>query len=127
MAAINHPNFVTVYAVEQIGDEVFLTIELGTDEADAPLFQRIDRGGTVRGRLSDRAMRRIIKVRCAGVEGRVSGHSLRVGSAQSLAAAGAGLVEMQQAGRWQSPTMPARYARGELAARGAVARLQFGQ
>ena len=34
------------------------------------------------------------KRRCAaaGVEGRVSGHSLRVGSAQSLAAAGAGLV-----------------------------------
>ncbi len=98
MAAINHLNFVAVYAVEQLGDEVFLTIDLGTDEADAPLFQRIDRGGTVRGRLSDRAMRR----------------------------AGAGLVEMQQAGRWLSPTMPARYAHGELASRGAVARLRYG-
>ena len=37
------------------------------------------------------------------VAGRVSGHSLRVGSAQSLAAAGAGLVELQEAGDWQAP------------------------
>ena len=42
----------------------------------------------------------------AGIEGRVSGHSLRVGGAQSLAAAGASIVEMQTAGRWQSPSMP---------------------
>ena len=101
---------------------------VSTDDTDAPLFQRIDRGGTPRGQLSARSVRRIITARCsaAGVEGRISGHSLRVGSAQSLAAAGAGLVEMQQAGRWQSPTMPARYAAGELAARGAVARLRYG-
>ena len=101
---------------------------VSTDDTDAPLFQRIDRGGTPRGQLSARSLRRIITARCsaAGVEGRISGHSLRVGSAQSLAAAGAGFVEMQQAGRWQSPTMPARYAAGELAARGAVARLRYG-
>ena len=48
--------------------------------------------------------------------GRVSGHSLRVGSAQSLAAAGAGLVELQEAGDWQAPTMPAHYARHQFAA-----------
>ena len=40
------------------------------------------------------------------IEGLVSGHSLRVGGAQSLAAAGASVVEMQTAGRWQSPSMP---------------------
>ena len=39
-------------------------------------------------------------------------HSLRVGGAQSLAAGGASLVEMQTAGRWQSPAMPGHYARG---------------
>ena len=96
--------------------------------SDAPLFQRIDKTGTPRGPISARSVRRIIKARCAaaGIDGRVSGHSLRVGSAQSLAAAGAGLVQMQQAGRWQSPTMPARYTAGELAARGAVARLRYG-
>ena len=43
-------------------------------------------------------------VSAAGVSGRVSGHSLRVGSAQSLAADGAGLVELQEAGDWQAPT-----------------------
>ena len=40
------------------------------------------------------------------IEGLVSGHSLRVGGAQSLAAAGASVVEMQTAGRWQSPRCP---------------------
>ena len=42
-----------------------------------------------------------------GSPDRISGHSLRVGSAQSLAAAGAGLVELQQAGDWKAPQMPA--------------------
>ena len=36
---------------------------------------------------------------------------------------GAGLVELQEAGDWQAPTMPAHYARHQLAARGAVAKL----
>ena len=70
-----------------------------------PLFLRVNRGGTVRAKvLSHQAIRQIIKQRAnaAGVKGRVSGHSLRVGSAQSLAAAGTTLVEMQQAGRWDS-------------------------
>ena len=61
-----------------------------------------------------------------GVEGRISGHSLRVGLAQSLAAAGAGVVEMQQAGRWMSPDKPGRYARAQLAERGTVACLRYG-
>ena len=60
------------------------------------------------------------------MQGRVSGHSLRVGGAQSLAAGGASLVEMQQAGRWQSPSMPGHYAKGQLADRGAVARIRYG-
>ena len=96
---------------------------------DGPLFRRIRRGGKVQDTaITDRAARDIIRRRAAeaGIEGRISGHSLRVGSAQSLAAAGAGLVEMQTAGRWQSPAMPARYARNQLAARGAVARLRHG-
>ena len=94
------------------------------------LFRRVRRGNVLGpGRLSVRAIRTLIARRAAeaGVEGRVSGHSLRVGAAQSLAAAGATVVEMQVAGRWQSPTMPGRYARGELAARGAVARFRYGR
>ena len=61
------------------------------------------------------------------VKGRVSGHSLRVGGAQSLAAGGASIVEMQTAGRWQSPAMPGHYSRGQLTARGAVARVRYGR
>ena len=94
---------------------------------DGPLFRRIRRGDRVgASAITDRAARSIIQARAAdaGIDGRVSGHSLRIGAAQSLAAAGAGLVELQQAGRWDSPSMPAHYARGQLAARGAVARLR---
>ena len=57
----------------------------------------------------------------AGLAG-VSSHSFRVGLAHDLAAAGASLIQLQQAGRWRSPAMPARYARSETAGRSAVAR-----
>ena len=65
-------------------------------------------------------IREIVKRRAAdaGVPGRVSGHSLRVGSAQSLAAAGAGEAELREAGDWIDPAMPARYTRHQTAARG---------
>ena len=42
--------------------------------------------------------------------------------AQDLVKDGASLPELMQAGRWESPAMPAHYARAELAAQGAVAR-----
>ena len=94
-----------------------------------PLFRALTKGGKVRSGLSARSIRTIIarRAKAAGVPGRVSGHSLRVGSAQSLAAAGASVVEMQQAGRWKSPSMPGQYARKQMARRGAVARLRYEQ
>ena len=96
-----------------------------------PLFRRVLRGGHAQaGGLSAIAARNIIKDRAAKAgfdPARVSGHSLRIGAAQSLAAAGASLVELQTAGRWKSPAMPAHYARGQFAVRGAVARLRYGQ
>ena len=94
------------------------------------LFRRVRRNNVVgRENISARAVRTVIAKRTtdAGVEGRVSGHSLRVGAAQSLAAAGASVVEMQIAGRWESVTMPGRYASGQLAARGAVAKFRYGR
>ena len=97
-------------------------------DADA-LFRRVRRGGhPAPARLSAAAVREIVKRRAAdaGVPGRVSGHSLRVGSAQSLAAAGAGEAELREAGDWTDPAMPARYTRHQTAARGAVARLRYG-
>ena len=92
--------------------------------AEGPLFCGVNKARRVRGRrLTDRTIRIIIKKRAkaAGVDGRVNGHGLRVGSAQSLANAGASLVEMQVAGRWRSPAMPGLYAQGQLAKQGAVA------
>ena len=102
-----------------------------TQVQDGPLFRRIRRGGHVQAsRLTARAVADIVKKRAqdAGIDpSGVSGHSLRVGAAQSLAAAGAGVVEMQTAGRWKSPDMPGRYARKQLAAKGAVAKLRHGK
>ena len=91
------------------------------------LFRRVVRGDHVQvGRLTARSARRqiIYWSELAGVEGFISGHSLRVGSAVSLAKAGASVVEMQVAGRWKSSQMPAHYAKAELAERGAIARFK---
>jgi hypothetical protein len=51
----------------------------------------------------------------------ISWYSARVGTGQDLVAAGADLAEVMQAGRWKTPTMPARYSEHLLAAEGAVA------
>ena len=93
------------------------------------LFRRVRRGDhPAPGRLSAAAIREVVRRRAAdaGVPGRISGHSLRVGSAQSLAAAGAGEAELREAGDWTDPAMPARYTRHQTAARGAVARFRYG-
>ena len=93
------------------------------------LFRAVDRAGRVaERRLGPDSVRAAIKRRAAaaGIGGRVSGHSLRVGSAQTLAEKGASLVELQTAGRWRSPSMPGLYVRGQEASRGAVARLRGG-
>lgn len=94
------------------------------------LFRQIRRGGHIqKNRLHEHSARRIIQKRAtdAGVEGFISGHSLRVGSAMSLAQAGASVVDMQVAGRWKSSQMPAHYAKAELAERGAIARFKDGK
>ena len=94
------------------------------------LFRHIRRGDHIQPqRLNPHSARRIIQKRAhaAGVEGFISGHSLRVGSAVSLAQAGATVVDMQVAGRWKSSQMPAHYAKAELAERGAIARFKDGK
>ena len=63
----------------------------------------------------------------AGFPGAYSGHSPRVGMAQDLAANGAELPALMEAGRWESPTMPARYTRSQAAERGAVAKYYNGR
>ena len=77
-------------------------------------------------KLTHDGIRFIIKRSAArvGLIDKVSGHSLRIGSAISLAQAGATVVDMQVAGRWKSPDMPAHYARAQLSERGAIARFK---
>lgn len=98
--------------------------------AEGALFRWIRRGDNMTsGRLTIDGARKIIQRRAreAGVEGKISGHSLRIGSAISLAQAGASVVNMQVAGRWKSPQMPAHYARAELIEQGAIARFKYGK
>ena len=97
---------------------------------EGPLFRWIRRGDNIAGtRLTIDGVRKIIQRRAreAGVEGKISGHSLRIGSTVSLAQAGASVVNMQVAGRWKSPQMPAHYARAELIEQGAIARFKYGK
>ena len=100
------------------------------DITDGAVFRHIRRGDNIQpNRITAHSARRIIKKRAAdaGVKGFISGHSLRVGSAVSLAQAGATVVDMQVAGRWKSSEMPAHYAKAELAERGAIARFKDGK
>ena len=98
--------------------------------ASGALFRAVDRWGRVSKRgLGPDSVRAAIKRRAreAGIQGRVSGHSLRIGSAQELAEGGASLAELQKEGRWKDPSMPALYIRNQEASRGAVARLRGGR
>ena len=97
---------------------------------DGALFRRIRfQKHVCPGRLSVNGARDAIKRRAkeAGIKGFISGHSLRVGSALSLAQAGAGIPEMQEVGRWKDAYMPARYASARSAKRSAVARFKYGK
>ena len=90
-----------------------------------PLFRRMLKGDRMsHDRLTVDGARLAIKASAkqAGIEG-VSGHSLRIGTAQELAQRGASLVELQNAGRWTDSKMPAHYTRRQAAGKGAVARL----
>ena len=80
-------------------------------------------------KLTDDGVRRIIKSCAAkvGLSDKVSGHSLRIGSAVALAQMGASLVDIQVAGRWKDPGMPAHYARAQFAEHGAIARFKDGK
>ena len=100
------------------------------DITEGAVFRRIHRSGYIQpNRLHPHSARYIIKKRAkaAGVEGFISGHSLRVGSAVSLAQAGATVVDMQVAGRWKSTQMPAHYTKAEFAERGAIEHFKEGK
>ncbi len=60
--------------------------------------------------------------RAAGVEGRVTGHSGRVGLASELTRRGASVTETMLAGGWKTARMVTHYSAGATAERGAVAK-----
>ena len=95
---------------------------------EGPLFRRVTRTGAVSGHapLTTNAVRAVVRKRSAavGVEG-ASGHSCRVGSAQSLIERGASTAAVAIAGRWKDPGMVVRYAKAQEAGRGAV-KVYFG-
>lgn len=96
---------------------------------EGPLFRPVNKAGRVAdSRLSARSMRDIVKRRAtaAEIEGRVSSHSLRVGSAQSLRDRGATTADLMAAGRWNRVETMAGYVRVQDAAFGPVARLRYG-
>ena len=95
---------------------------------DGALFRRVNKAGAVGDKLGAHSMRAIIKryAARAGLRGRFSGHSPRVGAAQSLRRRGAELPELMAAGRWQRPETMALYTRVQDAALGPVARYRYG-
>ena len=87
----------------------------------------IDPDASVFGLSAGQISRKIkAATKIAGLGDGFSSHSARVGMAQDLSAAGAELPELMTAGRWDSPTMPARYTEAQAAGRGAVARYYRG-
>ena len=97
--------------------------------ADGALLRPVNKAGRIAPtRLSARSIREIVKRRAtqAGIKGRVSGHSLRVGAAQSLRDAGATTPELMAAGRWKRVETMASYTSTQDAATGPVARLRYG-
>jgi hypothetical protein len=91
-----------------------------------PVFRAIRKNGVVAksSPLEAGEIARLLKDMAtkAGIDpAMISGHSARVGMSQDLVAAGADLAAVMQAGRWKTPTMPARYGEHLLAAKAAVA------
>ena len=71
------------------------------------------------GLLAGQISRRIkAATKVAGLGYGFSAHSPRVGMAQDLSAAGAEHPELMTAGRWDNPTMPARYTEVQSVGRG---------
>lgn len=118
----------TMVRVRDWIDEI--QVQYGAVDAAAPLFRGIRKGGKIQaGGLSTQGMRKNLKAYAAqlGLKGRFSGHSFRVGTAQSLVRRGATITQMKTVGRWKSARMPAVYCRNELAGKSAVATLLCGR
>ena len=68
------------------------------------------------------ARRLTAAARAAGIDGRITGHSGRVGLASELTARSASTTETMLAGGWRTARMVAHYSAGAAAEQGAVAK-----
>ena len=76
-------------------------------------------------RLMSDCLLRISEVVAVNV-GDLHKSTLRIRSSKTDQESRGSVVDMQNAGRWKSPQMPAHYAKAELAERGVVARFFYG-
>ena len=109
---------------KKAADRVARWLDAAPADANTPLFRRIRRNGCVRTcGLAKNFVSDIVRKRgeSAGIFG-LSGHSGRVGMAQSLIAFGASIAEVAIAGRWKSPQQVIHYASRQDAERSAVAK-----
>ena len=83
-----------------------------------------DAGAKVLGGLNGASIARRLQAaaKAAGIKGRITGHSGRIGLASELVARGASTADVMLAGGWQTGRMVAHYSAGAKAERGAVAR-----
>lgn len=100
---------------------------LGPDAAEAlRAIQTEDDDDSARvfGLSSIRTVSNRIRAACraAGLRGRYSSHSCRIGMVRDLVQQGFSTTDLQIVGRWTSSRMPALYSREQAAARSAVAR-----
>ena len=91
-----------------------------------PLFTST-RGRRIGRRIGPAAVRSVLvkRLKAAGATGRISGHSLRRGSAASLVEAGASLPEVMESGRWIGPEQVKIYLSGQLIETGGVAKYRY--
>ena len=93
------------------------------------IFRRIHGPHATTGALNPHTVACIIKSRAkhAGIDkvlvAKLSGHSMRVGAAQDMAAAGIDLGAIMHAGGWKSPDMVMRYIEHMDVAKSGMARL----
>lgn len=95
--------------------------------SEGPLFRRIYQNCKMGdGALGITAIRDMIKDVAAKAQidlTGISGHSFRVGTAQTLVENKATMPQLQTAGRWKDTRMPARYTEKEELAHGVIATL----
>ena len=101
-------------AVRRLRDRVTFRASGMRPAASAPVLGGLN-GQSVARRVTAAA-------KAAGVEGRITGHSGRVGLATELTARGASTTETMLAGGWQTARMVAHYSAGAAAEHGAVAK-----